>query len=573
VPAPVRGKVVTQSSSCLNQTAKASQIITGYTNTLNNSNTPPNWIVTPVPELAIRQADGSAQPPTNTLSFDDEGHLNPGGDWDAYWRLNGNLNPQNIAGTDRSTTHFDATFGAHAVLWGNDVDIIDISTDVDTATAQTVPVPIGPSSTGSVHLFLFGTEFPTGGFHTDLRGFNVNESLSQELELPPVGIWVFTITLGASADVGVTATGGVSNNGLDIVFTPAATLGAHLKGSIDVVIASGGVDAKVNLLSEKIPLSAKAQWSFSFDPAVCAASLTSSLNGQEQFSSLGGEIDLVATFGICPLCKNVSDTIFKWDPVASYTADLFNTPESTQNFALPASLCTKPLNAVINTPLPNQTFPAGVPVGLSALVTSANDLAAVPCTNYVWTLTPANPIDTVSPLSGSLCNPNVTFSPPVAGPTSSWTISLSATDSYTNQFETIVEAGSATPVAISISPLGQGDYVTQLTDQNGVVYTPNPAACGIDFCLNGNPPQTYTIQGLVNGVKGLPTTTFTVTDSNGNITVLSTTNPNSATPSAVWTPPLTFGLNSGTYTITMQTMVGGGVFASTTSTVFFSVLQ
>src|SRR5262249_480338 len=158
-------------------------------------------------------------------------------------------------------------------------------------TAQTVPVPIGPSSTGSVHLFLFGTEFPTGGFHTDLRGFNVNESLSQELELPPVSIWIFTITLGASADVGVAATRRVSNNGLNIMFTPAATLGAHLKGSIDVVIASGGVDAKVNLLSEKIPLSAKAQWSFSFDPAVCAASLTSSLHGQEQFSSLGGEID------------------------------------------------------------------------------------------------------------------------------------------------------------------------------------------------------------------------------------------------------------------------------------------
>jgi hypothetical protein len=209
------------------------------------------------------------------------------------------------------------------------------------------------------------------------------------------------------------------------------------------------------------------------------------------------------------------------------------------------------------------------------LVTSANDLAAVPCTNYVWTLTPANPIDTVSPLSGSLCNPNVTFSAPVAGPTSSWTISLSATNSYTNQFETIVEAGSATPVPISISPLGQGDYVTQLTDQNGVVYTPNPAACGfgIDFCLNGNPPQTYTIQGLVNGVKGLPTTTFTVTDSNSNTTVLSTTNPNSSTPSAVWTPPLTFGLNSGTYAITMQTTVGGGVFANTTPKVFFSVLQ
>jgi hypothetical protein len=61
-PAPTAGKVVTRSTSCLNQTAEANKIITNYFNQVNSAHPSPNWIVAPVPEAAIRRGNGS---PTN----------------------------------------------------------------------------------------------------------------------------------------------------------------------------------------------------------------------------------------------------------------------------------------------------------------------------------------------------------------------------------------------------------------------------------------------------------------------------------------------------------------------------
>src|SRR6202022_4639534 len=129
-PAPVKGKVVTTSPSCAAQAAQASQIVTHYFNKLNASNTPKDWIVAPAREGARRHGNGlphknltGAAPSPTDPPFSEEGHLNAGGDFDAYYQLNGNLDPKNIAGTDRNTTHFDATFATHSVLFGQDVDI------------------------------------------------------------------------------------------------------------------------------------------------------------------------------------------------------------------------------------------------------------------------------------------------------------------------------------------------------------------------------------------------------------------------------------------------------------------
>lgn len=586
VPAPVKGTVVTTSPSCTAQIAEANQIANAYFNKVNSPNVGPNWVVTPAPEFARRQGNGA---PYNNLTgpppppgdppipFDQEGHLNAGGDWDAYWRLNGSLDGENVAGTDQTSTHFDATLGAHVVAFGDNVDVVDIMTTIDTATAESTPTILGPLSTGTAHLYLFGTEVPTGGFSTNLSTFNVDESLSKEFDLPPVQVWIFSITLGATADVGIKVTGGVLANGFNVVFTPNANMGAHVQGSVSIIIASGGVDAKVNLLSVGIPIGAKAQWSFNYDPAVCAATLGSSLSAAGTFGSLGGEIDLVASYGICPFCHDSSWTLFQWAPLATYTANLISTPFSNTNYKLPPSVCTNPLKVSIFVPTSGQSFPAGVPIELSGLAQQYN-LSSVPCSALHWTFTPNVASDTVSASSTTGCNPLLTFGQPTSGTTANWTIGLSASNSFVNQFETITEIGSATPVPIAITQSTSGVNITELTDSTGTVYIPSVSGClSFAFCLLGNSPMTYTIQGLVAGGSGTLNTVFTVTDSMGNVTSLTTTNPASSTPSASWTPPVInfygTGINSGQYTITMTTTVNGSAFASKTATVYFSILE
>ena len=132
MPVPVPGTVVTTSPSCSTQTAQANEIITDYFKQVNNANPAPNWIVPPAPEFALRHGDST---PNNNLNgpppsphdppFDTGGDLNPGGTFDAYWQLNGNLTPTAVTGTDENKTHFDATFTTHTVLFGEDVDVAE----------------------------------------------------------------------------------------------------------------------------------------------------------------------------------------------------------------------------------------------------------------------------------------------------------------------------------------------------------------------------------------------------------------------------------------------------------------
>jgi hypothetical protein len=588
-PAPIAGSVVTVSASCTAQIAEANQIVNNYFDSLNNSAAAPNWVAAPAPAWALHAGDGApitAQFPPPPYSpafpFDQEGHVNQGGSWDAYWRLNGDLDAQAVGGTDQSTTTFDATFGAHLVLDGDDVNVVSIEFEGATSTGESTPIILGPSATGSVHLFLFGEEIPTGGIPfglssgsqtLDLSNFNLDESpIEQDYDLPPIQIWIFQVTVGAVAKVGFTAVGGFGGSGVNMVFTPNASLGAHIQGTVSILIASGGVDAELDLMTVGTPLTINAQWAFNFDPAVCAADLTGTLEASETFGTLGGEIDLIATFGICPLCKDEKWPIVKWDPIAVYTRALFTSPISNAA-PLPVSRCSAPLSATIYNPQPAGAYPANSPISLSGQAYAQPSGNSVPCTDLKWTFTANSPGDTApAPVTG--CTPIVTFAQPSNGTSSSYTVNLNASQTFVNPFNSITETGTATPVPITITELAAGDYVTQLTNSMGTIFTPSGSMCfSYQFCLLGNGPSTYTIQGLVTGAPGATATSFTVTDSNNVVTALVTTNPTSATPSAVWTPPVIDGFNSGNYTITMTTTANGNPYATTTSVVNFSILE
>lgn len=326
-PSPVAGKVVTRSSSCSSQTAQANSIVTNYFNQVKDANPEPGWIVAPVPESATRSGDGT---PTNLLTgaktaaapadssnnipFDTGGDVNPGGSFDAYWKLSGTLDPTAVTGTNENLTHFDAAFTAHGVLFGNDVDVVDAKVTADSDSGETAPSYKPATSSGTLGFYVFGEEIPSGGItFTPSTGFSVDPSWSQEYDLPPIQIWIFDITLGALVDADLKAEGSASLSGVDLSVTPSASLGAHINGGVDLDIVQGEVDAKVNLITLSTPVSAQAKWVINDDPSICAATLDGSLSGDLNVSSGGGQVDLDATFGLCPLCYTDSYTLFKWE--------------------------------------------------------------------------------------------------------------------------------------------------------------------------------------------------------------------------------------------------------------------
>jgi|GEM_PF-1723768 len=486
-PAPVAGQVVTTSASCTAQTAQANQIVTAYFNKVNNIS--PNWVVTPKPEFARRFGNGAPYdtgnppppPPANDPSFpfDKSGHMNPGGSFDAYWRLNGDISTSN---SPNQTTHMDASFSGHAVLFGNDVNVLSVNANSDTSTGSS------PTSSGSVHAYLFGVELPGGGSTT--TGFNFNISQSQDLDLPPISAWIFSITLGASASVGVDASGTLAPSGIDINFGPNASLGVHAFGGINVGVASGGVDVHVDLLDVNTPVNVEALWSLSTLPTTCSASLKFSVDASVNISSGGGEVDLVATFGPCPFCYSKSWTLFSWSPLASTGYTLLNVAENVATFMLPTSACTQPLQVTINAP--PGTAVAGIPINLVGTVTSPN-AGNVNCLPYLcggqmqpspfsWSVAPPQ---TLNPASGQGCSVTATFTP------GQRTLKLSATACYTDQFgRTITEAGSATE-NVNVTSLSAGNYIISTNPYPSGNPTPpfNNQSLSIQILGNSGPIQ------------------------------------------------------------------------------------
>jgi hypothetical protein len=554
VPAPVAGQVITQSPSCNRQVAAANQIVTNYFNKVSSANTAPNWVVTPVPEFARRHGDGSPNdnllglpPPPNDPPFDQEGHVNPGGSFDAYWRLNGALSSANTP--TQNTAHLDATFGAHVVLFGEDADVVSLNTVIDTSqgtgtfsTCQNTRAT-SPGAAGCLHMFLFGNEIAGGGDRAPQTGFNFSFTETQDFDLPPIPIWIFEITLGASASVGVNASGTLAVTGFDVSIAPTATLGAHIFGGINLGIASGGVDARINLLNVSTPIKADAGWFIDTDPTACSADLKFSLNGQAQISAGGGEVDLVASFGICPFCVDGSLPLISWPPIASTTKTLFDFPINAQLFGLPPAACNAPLSVFIANP-PATSVPANVPIPLSGSARSVPGGNPVPCDNFQWVV---NPPDTLNPPSGRGCNVTVTFADPSPAPTASRTLRLNASFPFVNQFGTIQTSGSASE-SVNVSLLPPGPHIISATSLMIRVPPPSPLD-GKEFAIVSCGLTPIQLTGTVVGQSG--TVSWSAVNRFGGVFPVGT----GLTPSWNITE---FGI----YTVTMTDSVAGSVSMS-----------
>jgi len=373
--------------------ASANQIATDYFNAVNAA--PPTGgqqVQAPVGDFAKRTGDptpfdvAQGPPPPNDPDFHKGAHMNNGGAWDGYWSYdtylvydehynlddtNPNTFPTFDSNTkttsptptpdppDHRTMQFISDFSVHAVLWGNDIELSRMAAHIQTDSGlvgKTGFDPTAGSASGSVAVYLLGNE--VAGSSINPSDGSTNLSLpgdSDEYNLPPplspIEIWIFTIEIGAVVDAGITvaklATSDAILTGLpDLVFTnttinakvsPHATIGAHVSASINLGVASGGVDAQITLLQATLPVVTQGSWTFL---PTCTTTFSYALSGEVTSSSLGGEVDLVAEFGACPFCWHDRWTIFKWDPLNETTKPLFISFDRYPVVAqLPATYC------------------------------------------------------------------------------------------------------------------------------------------------------------------------------------------------------------------------------------------
>jgi hypothetical protein len=447
---------------------EANGIMNAYSTTLNAAVKTERRVITfPTPELANRRGDGSPRdlldpnlpPPPNDPPFKKDGHMSPGGWFDAWWALEGKLV---FGGADNhQTSHFDATASINVYLWGFTMTMASMQTIVETDSGRVTAGGIQqPNTHGELHMYLFGLELPGGGAADVQTGFIYNIARKDTYNAPPIPIWFFSIQMGVITQAGVTATGALSADGFRIKVAPNFGVAVHVSGGIDLYLASGKVDVTVDLIKAELPITSNLTWSINTSPADCAAHLDFQLDASVALSSGGGAIDLVATLGPCPACYEARWNIFNWRDMPLVTSPIFSYRPLANELMVKLpdpSACHQDLRALVISPESTDTLwagqtvrvlgMAGRPIGPSTgghVPPDQPDLdldleEPVACEHFTWSS--SNPADQWYSTKG--CDPLVVW-----GSTGQRTLTLTVVDEFG-------EAGSATRVVnVGTAPTG-----------------------------------------------------------------------------------------------------------------------
>lgn len=475
--------------------AEINTISKDWTNQVISTLPPPSTKVVnlPIPEFAKRKGDGtplnvldgSAPRPPNDPPFAFRGDLNnspdgrPTGLFDAYYEVSGSITPE-LSGT-HLLTHFNALTLVGLRVFEQNADALKATLTAETDNGGTND---------------FGSIKPKGKIVFDTKIFNitviheeaVNEgsfvwqkSVTQSLDLPPIQIWIFAIKAGATFSEGGAISGELLPNGFKLTPAIQASAGVHVWGGVNLGIASGGVDASIELLKVTFPLTFSSTFEPNNGPSVCAGQFNTTLDGAVKLASGGGSVDLTASLGPCPFCISAGLNIVHWDGLDLGTIKFpapFPIKVIDQRFKLPTNLCVKPLIVTITPPAPDAKIFPDVPVGITARATRLNQ--DVPCKFLTWSSD-----DSSASFTGSAdsCSRQVTFKS-----TGSKKLTVTARNADG-------ETGTATiSLVVSTKPSGAIPTIT------------NP----IEGQWLGNPTTTY--RGLSSGGTGKVTAVWKMDD-------------------------------------------------------------
>jgi hypothetical protein len=484
--------------------------------------TPPpveRFVSLPIPDFAQRQGDGT---PVNALNgatprpvgdppFDFKGDLNnsadgsPSGTWDAYYEVAGSISTNE--NNQDFTSHFDATATVGIRVLGDTIPVMTATATLDTDNGGTnAQGSVQPTSNATFQAFVFGDQFENDSWNQQ-TGFDFTETDTQTFDTPPIQIWIFAVQGGVTATAGVHVNGSLALNGFQLTATPHGSVGVHVFGGVNVVIASGGIDVSIQLIDVQIPVIAQGTFDIDTDPTTCAVTFNGSVNGSVILTSLGGSVDLVAKFGVCPFCYHDSWNIYSWKGKTLGTV-AFPAPFPIQIPAaitrLPSSVCAAPVTVTISNPSPSAGVSPGVPVAAGASASRAPtsrdrvcDAAGncvqlpeqVACTGISWTS--SDPNATFSP-SATGCSPFVTFGPGTAN--TAQTLTATAVDQFG-------EKGTASvSVNVGPAPVGPIPFITSQTGgQQGAFSTTTALMTGT---VSGG---TGTVTVVWNAVPVAPT--------------------------------------------------------------------
>jgi len=481
IPAPVSGQPITLSQSCSDNRAQTSKIISDYFTLITNSNPANGWIVTPTPEFAKRHGDGmpppdglsanrlsslsanqasGASPPFSILNENREGHMNNHGLFDAYWKWTADVSYSQELASGRAQTNAQTDFQTNLVALGFHIPVVVVNAHAATDTGRASP-PVPPS------FELNGGIFVLGGIESITFSQNQLNQVIPLYDPPPltlgeINYYIFAIKVSVGAHAELALTGGMTPAGLGVILTPGGAIQVHIFGGIDVILASAGVDATVDALNVKAPISAAVNWNV--EPAIdrCITTVTGGVTADLNISSGGGKVSLVASVGPCPLCYDTSFKLFDWPPIAQAPPiRIANEQFAIASFPLPESSCTgNAARVTIQTPVSDFAPVYGAVDNTAAgIATSLNNIggvmgASLTCSNstYTWT------VDAPDSIIGSGCDSKVRFANTVHVAQLHLKVDHNVTDA---NGRTLIETGSTTK-AVNISVLQVGVTITEV---------------------------------------------------------------------------------------------------------------
>lgn len=307
---------------------------------------------------------GGGTPPTPVNKPFSFGHPeDPSRDFDAFFAMTGSTQYGLDAATG-FTAGAVADFNAGVRMFGVEAKFISAHADGDTATIRD-PLAQGKASVEllgtTVDAWTFSQAFPT--FHASLCGSlcsTPKSLLPHPIEFP---VGPVTISVDAALEGEIPADLVLNDGGPNFTVSPMLRAYATVGGYIGVGLQLG-VEGQLDVLRIDMPVDASLNWAFDNSPEVCAATMDLNTGLKFRFSTLNGNLALVAR--IDAFVGTIE--LARWQ-ILSFDGLVYETPRLPLvdiPMKIPLGSCTIERSSC-GTPTPNLTITDLAPSGQEAI--------------------------------------------------------------------------------------------------------------------------------------------------------------------------------------------------------------